>query len=87
MRGSPSGGRTPNGGYWHRLDKADFSFVARGLRPAGAVTVVVNYGLIPTIDMDTLVRQCRSAVAWVSTSPPSASMTTFISTVARESSS
>ena len=53
-----------HGGYWHRLDKADFSFVARGLRPAGAVTVVVNYGLIPAIDMDTLVRQCRSAVAW-----------------------
>lgn len=28
-----------------------------------------------------------SAVAWVSTRPPSASMTTFMSTVARESSS
>ena len=54
-----------HGGYWHRLDKADFSFVVRGLRPAGAVTVVVNYGLIPAVDMDTLVRQCRSAVAWV----------------------
>ena len=54
-----------HGGYWHRLDKADFSFVVRGLRPAGAVTVVVNYGLIPAIDMDTLVRQCRTAVAWV----------------------
>ena len=53
-----------HGGYWHRLDKADFSFVVRGLRPAGAVTVVVNYGLIPAIDMDTLVRQCRAAVAW-----------------------
>jgi arylformamidase len=54
-----------HGGYWHRLDKADFSFVVRGLRPAGAVTVVINYGLIPSIDMDALVRQCRSAVAWV----------------------
>jgi arylformamidase len=54
-----------HGGYWHRLDKADFSFVARGLRPAGAVTVVVNYGLIPAIAMDTLVGQCRAAVAWV----------------------
>ena len=54
-----------HGGYWHRLDKADFSFVARALRPAGAVTVVINYGLIPAIDMDTLVRQCRSAIAWV----------------------
>jgi arylformamidase len=54
-----------HGGYWHRLDKADFSFVVRALRPAGAVTVVINYGLIPTIDMDTLVGQCRAAVAWV----------------------
>jgi arylformamidase len=54
-----------HGGYWHRLDKADFSFVVRGLRPAGAVTVVINYGLIPSIDMDTLVAQCRSAVAWM----------------------
>ena len=68
----PAAGATPapihvfvHGGYWHRLDKADFSFVVRGLRPAGAVTVVVNYGLIPAIDMDTLVRQCRTAVAWV----------------------
>ena len=56
-----------HGGYWHRLDKADFSFVVRGLRPAGAVTVVINYGLLPSIDMDTLVAQCRRAVAWVHT--------------------
>jgi hypothetical protein len=38
-----------HGGYWHRMDKADFSFVVRGLRPAGAVTVVLNYGLIPSM--------------------------------------
>ena len=54
-----------HGGYWHRLDKADFSFVARAFRPAGALTVVVNYALIPAVDMDALVRQVRSAVAWV----------------------
>jgi arylformamidase len=54
-----------HGGYWHRLDKADFSFVVRGLRPAGVATVVVNYGLVPTIDLDTLVGQCRAALAWV----------------------
>ena len=54
-----------HGGYWQRMDKADFSFVARGLRPAGAVTVVVNYGLVPSVDLDELVRQCRTAVAWV----------------------
>jgi arylformamidase len=54
-----------HGGYWHRLDKADFSFVVRALRPAGAVTVVVNYALMPTVGLDELVRQCRAAVAWV----------------------
>jgi arylformamidase len=54
-----------HGGYWHRLDKADFSFVARAFRPAGALTVVVNYALIPAVDLDALVRQVRSAVAWV----------------------
>src|SRR5437762_1503137 len=52
-----------HGGYWHRLDKADFSFVARAFREA--VTVVVNYALVPTVDLDELVRQVRASVAWV----------------------
>jgi arylformamidase len=39
-----------HGGYWQRLDKADSSFVARGLQPAGAVVVVINYALIPTVN-------------------------------------
>jgi arylformamidase len=54
-----------HGGYWHRMDKADFSYVARGLRPAGAATVVLDYGLVPAIDLDELVRQCRAGIAWV----------------------
>ena len=54
-----------HGGYWRALDKADFSFVVRAFRPAGAAVVVINYGLIPTVDMDELVRQCRASIAWV----------------------
>lgn len=54
-----------HGGYWRALDKADFSFVARAFAPAGAAVVAVNYALIPAVDMDELVRQCRAAVAWV----------------------
>ena len=54
-----------HGGYWMALDKKDFSFVARAFQPAGAATVVINYALIPSVDMDELVRQCRAAVAWV----------------------
>src|SRR5207244_11879284 len=38
-----------HGGYWHRLDKADFSYVASGLLPAGATVVVVNLALITMI--------------------------------------
>ena len=54
-----------HGGYWHLLDKADFSYVARAFQPAGATTAVINYALIPAVDMDELVRQCRAAVAWL----------------------
>ena len=53
-----------HGGYWKMLSKDEFSYVARAFSPKGAATVVVNYGLIPTIDMDELVRQCRAALAW-----------------------
>lgn len=60
-----------HGGYWHLLDKRDFSYVARGFVPAGAAVVVINYALIPTVDMDELVRQCRAAVAWVYRNAPS----------------
>ncbi len=51
-----------HGGYWHRLDKADFSFVARAF--PDAVTVVANYALVPVVDLDELVRQVRASVAW-----------------------
>jgi arylformamidase len=54
-----------HGGYWMALDKRDFSYVARALQPAGAAVVVINYALIPAVDMDELVRQCRAAIAWV----------------------
>ena len=54
-----------HGGYWKSLSKNDFSFVANGLCGAGAVCVVIDYALIPAVDMDTLVSQCRAALAWV----------------------
>ncbi len=53
-----------HGGYWFSRHKNDFRFLARGLVPAGAVMVVVNYALVPSVDLDELVRQRRAAVAW-----------------------
>jgi len=54
-----------HGGYWRSLGKADFSFVARGLQPAGVLVAVIDYALIPAVDMDELVRQVRAAVVWL----------------------
>ena len=53
-----------HGGYWFSRHKDDFRFLARGLVPAGAVLVIVNYALVPRVNLDELVRQCRAAVAW-----------------------
>lgn len=53
-----------HGGYWQAMDKSDFDFVAAGLAPRGAVVVVVNYSLAPTVGMDEIVRQNRAALAW-----------------------
>jgi arylformamidase len=54
-----------HGGYWRSLGKADFSFVARAFQPAGALVAVIDYALVPTVDMDELVRQVRASVAWL----------------------
>jgi arylformamidase len=54
-----------HGGYWRALDKRDFSFVAGAFQPAGVLVAVINYTLIPTVDMDELVRQVRASVAWL----------------------
>lgn len=54
-----------HGGYWQALDKSDHSFVADGFVPQGAVVVVVNYALAPTVGIDEIVRQIRAALAWV----------------------
>jgi arylformamidase len=53
-----------HGGYWFSRHKDDFRFLAQGLARAGAVLVIVNYALVPSVDLDELVRQCRAAVAW-----------------------
>lgn len=53
-----------HGGYWRALDKADFSFVAPAFVQAGAMVVVPNYGLCPSVGMDEIALQCARAVAW-----------------------
>jgi arylformamidase len=54
-----------HGGYWRSADKERYRYLADGFLPAGAALAVVEYALIPTVDMDELVAQCRAAVAWL----------------------
>ena len=54
-----------HGGYWRANHKEQFSYVAYSLHGTGAITVIVNYALVPEVSFDELVRQCRAALAWV----------------------
>jgi arylformamidase len=54
-----------HGGYWRSLDKADHSFIAPAFAAAGAMVVVPNYGLCPTVGIERITLQMVAALAWV----------------------
>lgn len=54
-----------HGGYWRMFSKGDFSYVARTVTDAGAIAVIIDYGLMPGVRLAEIVRQVRSAKAWV----------------------
>ncbi len=54
-----------HGGYWRALSKDDSSFMAPAFHAAGATVVAVNYSLAPGAALQTIVDQCRAALAWV----------------------
>jgi arylformamidase len=54
-----------HGGWWRSLDKADHAFVAPALNEAGALVVVPNYALCPSVTIDTIALQMARALAWV----------------------
>lgn len=54
-----------HGGYWRALSKNDNAFAVRGLHDRGFHVAVVDYTLVPHADLDEIVRQVRSAVAFL----------------------
>jgi arylformamidase len=54
-----------HGGYWQRLDKSSFHFVAGSFADYGITTVLINYPLAPAVSMDQIVLSCRNAVSWI----------------------
>jgi arylformamidase len=54
-----------HGGYWRMFSKRDYSCIADTVTSAGAIAVVVDYVLMPSARMTTLVDQIRHARDWV----------------------
>ncbi len=64
-----NGGAAPvfifiHGGYWRMLSHRESSFMAPNMVGNGIAVVSVNYSLAPGASIDTIVRQCREAIAW-----------------------
>jgi arylformamidase len=54
-----------HGGYWRMFSKDDFSYVAKTITGAGAIAVIIDYDLMPSVRLAEVVRQVRAARAWV----------------------
>ncbi len=54
-----------HGGYWRSLSKAEFSWIASAYVARGIKVAVVDYGLAPTVPMETIVRQNLAAIAHI----------------------
>lgn len=54
-----------HGGYWRMFSKRDYSYVAATVTRAGAIAVIVDYALMPSVRMATIVEQVRRAKRWV----------------------
>ena len=53
-----------HGGWWRSLDKRDHSFIAPAFTQAGAMVVVPNYALCPSVSIEAIALQMTRALAW-----------------------
>jgi arylformamidase len=54
-----------HGGYWQRMDKSDFRFIAQAFVPHGINTVIIGYPLAPVVSFDDIIDSVRSALTWI----------------------
>lgn len=54
-----------HGGYWRMFSKRDYSCVADTVTSSGAIAVIVDYALMPSVRMAVIVDQVRRARDWV----------------------
>lgn len=54
-----------HGGYWRALDKRSYSFVAEPFVKNNVTTCVVNYRLIPSVNMPEVVNDIVACIHWI----------------------
>lgn len=54
-----------HGGYWQKFDKSSFHFIAGAFADYDITTVLLNYPLIPSVNMDQVVQSCHKAINWI----------------------
>lgn len=54
-----------HGGWWRALDKSDHSFIAPSFSQAGALVLLPNYGLCPTVGIEDIALQITRCLDWV----------------------
>ncbi len=54
-----------HGGYWRALDKRSYSFVAEPFVNNNCTTCIVNYRLIPTVDMKMALNDIETSIRWI----------------------
>ncbi len=59
-----------HGGYWRALDKKSYSFVAEPFIKNDITTFIINYRLIPTVDMETLLHDISASIQWIQNEAP-----------------
>ncbi|MDY8137709.1 alpha/beta hydrolase [Aquimarina sp. 2201CG5-10] len=54
-----------HGGYWRSLDKKSYSFVAEPFIKNDITTCIINYRLIPTVNMETVLSDIAASIQWI----------------------
>ncbi|MBW1297904.1 alpha/beta hydrolase [Aquimarina litoralis] len=54
-----------HGGYWRALDKNSYSFIAEPFIENNLTTCIINYRLIPSVNMEKVLNDVVDAVNWI----------------------
>ncbi|MEP7320809.1 MAG: alpha/beta hydrolase fold domain-containing protein [Saprospiraceae bacterium] len=54
-----------HGGYWQKMDRSDFRFIATAFVPYNINTIIIGYPLAPAVGLDEIISSVRHALTWI----------------------